>query len=240
MEGIRKQFVCEYVPNGGWFVLGKNIRNKIILSSFCGVSNSLEYTSFSYVRALDSLSIFNAPREVHIGYPVTQAESGPLFLTRHIHKASSSGRKMVKRQSIRSSPKLHSSRRARVPTHWGRRTWDALFLLAADYPHPKDCEDDDEFSPEVVVERRRAWKRFLETLPGVLTCGVCSHHFESYMRQQHGIPFRDALRDRDSLFAWLHKAKAEVNKRNGRKSLTLESTKKRYIPTCSKHTSRSK
>ena len=143
----------------------------------------------------------------------------------------------MRRKSPRkkSSHKLHSSWRARVPTHWGKRTWDALFLLAADYPHPQDCDDDDEYPPEVIMERRRSWKRLFETLPGVLTCGVCSYHFEKYMKLQNGVPFQNALKDRDALFAWLHKAKAEVNKRNGRKSISLESTKRRYIPKCSKH-----
>ena len=133
----------------------------------------------------------------------------------------------------RSRERLHSSWKARVPTHWGKKTWDALFLLAADYPHKKDCKDDDEYPNEIIRERRKAWKRLFEALPGVLTCGVCSYHFQQYMRRGNGIPFENALRDRESLFEWLHKAKDEVNKRNKRKSISLENTRKRYIPRCS-------
>ena len=134
------------------------------------------------------------------------------------------------------SPSLHSSWRARVPTHWGRRTWDALFLLAADYPHAKECADDDEYPPEVVRERRRAWKQMLQALPGVLTCGVCSYHFEQYMRRDGGRPMEAALRDREALLKWLYAAKDEVNRRNRvRRSPPYERVRRTYIPKCSKH-----
>ena len=133
---------------------------------------------------------------------------------------------------VRSSPKLYSSPNARVPAHWGQRTWDALFLLAADYPHVKDCDDDDEYPQQYITERQRAWKRLFESLPGVLTCSVCSHHFKEYMKRDKGVPFKNALRDRKALFKWLHQAKKEVNDRNGRKSRTLMEIEKKYIPRC--------
>lgn len=130
------------------------------------------------------------------------------------------------------SGKMHSSWRARVPPHWGKKTWDALFLLAADYPHEQDCEDDDEYPPELIAERKRAWKKILKALPGALTCGVCSYHFEKYMQDEQAM--ERALQNREELFKWLYKAKDQVNKRNSRKSISLGAVRKRYIPKCKK------
>lgn len=138
---------------------------------------------------------------------------------------------MPRRRSPRSPP-LHSSWRARVPTHWGRTTWDMLFKLAADYPHARECADDDAYPRAVVRERRRAWRQLLTSLPGTMTCGVCSHHFAKFLARDGGRPLERALRDRESLFAWLHEAKDEVNKRNGRRSPSLRRTRRRYIPPC--------
>ena len=130
------------------------------------------------------------------------------------------------------SPK-HSSWRARVPSHWGKHTWDALFLLAADYPHAQECADDDEYPADVVQERRRAWRRLLQALPGVLTCGVCSHHFEKYMQRNGGRNMEAALEDREALLQWLYAAKDEVSKRNGtRKSPPCERVRRHYVPKC--------
>jgi hypothetical protein len=105
-------------------------------------------------------------------------------------------------------------------------------LLAADYPHEKDCDDDDEYPQQGITERQKSWRRLFESLPGVLTCNVCSYHFKEYMKRDNGIPFRNALKNRKALFKWLHQAKKEVNERNGRKSLTLMEIEKKYIPSC--------
>lgn len=131
----------------------------------------------------------------------------------------------------RRSPSF-SSWRARVPSHWGERTWDALFLLAADFPHSRECTDDEEFPNDVVANRRRAWRALLKALPGVLTCGVCSHHFERYMDRNGGKNMDEALQDRESLLRWLYNAKDEVNRRNGRRSVRYERVRRSYVPAC--------
>ena len=126
----------------------------------------------------------------------------------------------------------YSSHRARVPSHWGKHTWDALFLLAADYPHAKDCRDDDRYPPSAIEDRKRAWKQLIKALPGVLTCGVCSHHFADYIKRDGGKPLDAALQNREALFEWLYACKNEVNKRRGRRSPSLSKVKRRYIPKC--------
>ena len=104
----------------------------------------------------------------------------------------------------------YSSPRSRVPLHWGRNTWDALFLLAADYPHQKDCDDDDEYPKPLVLKRKRAWKQLLRALPGVLTCDAYSSHFDAYLKRNGGRDLDDTLRE--SLFRWLYACKDRVNK----------------------------
>jgi hypothetical protein len=128
----------------------------------------------------------------------------------------------------------YSSPRSRDPAHWGKHTWDALFLLASDYPHERDCADDDVYPASLVSTRRRAWKQLLTALPGVLTCGACAYHFDAYLKRNGGRDVDDALRDRKSLFRWLYACKDEVNKRTQRRSPTLDRVRRRYISECSR------
>jgi hypothetical protein len=127
---------------------------------------------------------------------------------------------------------LHSSYNSHIQSHWGKKTWDSIFLLAADFPHEKACKDDESFTKQEVAQKRRAWKKFFETLPDILSCEECGYHFQRYLEREGGVPFRNALRDRESLFAWLHRCKDEINKRTKRKSISLKKTKKKYIARC--------
>ena len=128
----------------------------------------------------------------------------------------------------------YSSYKARVPSHWGKNTWDALFLLASDYPHEKDCDDDDLYPKSAIEVRRSAWKHLIKALPGVLTCGNCAVHFADYIERDGGKALDAALQDREALFRWLYKCKNEVNKRRGKRSPPFEHVKRKYIPKCSR------
>lgn len=132
--------------------------------------------------------------------------------------------------------KLYSSWNSHLQTHWGKATWDAIFLLAADYPHAQDCVDDVELTKETVALKRRMWKQFFMSLPGVLSCPVCGEHFRKYMERNNGKQFNEALEDRDKLFEWLHKCKHEVNRRTNRKSISIDKVKSKYISPCKKVT----
>ena len=129
----------------------------------------------------------------------------------------------------------YSSWRARVPSHWGKRTWDALFLLAADYPHEKECWDDDEYTKKMIKDRKRAWKQMLTSLPSILTCGVCAQHFKKYIERDNKRSLNKALENREELFKFLYKCKDEINKRNGIVSSSYEQIKRKYIPSCKKN-----
>lgn len=134
--------------------------------------------------------------------------------------------------------KQYSSWRARVPSHWGKRTWDALFLLAADYPHEQSCWDDEEMDEESVRARKRAWRRLLTSLPWVLACGVCAQHFQEYLERDGGRALSKALENRETLYDFLYRCKAEVNKRNGKHSPPLGKIRRKYIPHCEKRSRR--
>lgn len=133
---------------------------------------------------------------------------------------------MVKKRKMFSSPKC------RDPDHWGKKTWDALFLLASDFPHERECDEDTEYHPSTLKKRKESWRSLLRSLPGVITCGSCSDHFKDFVEKEGRL--EDALLNRDTLFEFLYQAKDEVNKRRGRKSLSLRSVKRIYIPKCSK------
>ena len=57
-------------------------------------------------------------------------------------------------------------------------------------------------------------------------------HF--YMQKENGIPFKKALKNRESLFEWLYKCKDEINKRTVRKSVPFRKVRSKYIKRCSK------
>ena len=126
---------------------------------------------------------------------------------------------------------LYSSWIPHLQNHWGRHTWDALFLLASDFPHARDCDDDQMYTVREVNSRRKAWKRILLSLPDALSCPLCGAHFRQFMRR-HSVD--NALRNRDTLMKWLYMAKDEVNKRRGKQSPSLKRIKRKYIPPCSR------
>ena len=125
---------------------------------------------------------------------------------------------------------LYSSWNSHHQAHWGRRTWDSLFLLASDYPHKMQCTDDEEFTVREVREKKKAWKALLTSLPNVLSCPVCGQHFRDYI---HRNPISTALKDREHLMRWLYGAKDEVNCRTGRRSPLYRTVRNRYVPKCS-------
>jgi hypothetical protein len=126
-------------------------------------------------------------------------------------------------------PALFSSWTPHLQDHWGRTTWDALFLLASDFPHVRDCADDEPFTPHEVERRRKAWRRILLALPDALSCPQCGEHFRRYTERRS---VDEALRDRDTLMRWLYEAKNEVNRRRKRKSPSFQRVKRRFVPPC--------
>ena len=124
---------------------------------------------------------------------------------------------------------LYSSWTPHLQSHWGRSTWDALFLLASDFPHNQECDDDRAYTHREVEMRRKAWRQILLSLPEALSCPVCGEHFRRYM-ERHSVD--GALRDRETLMRWLYRAKDEVNRRRGRTSPSFQRVRRTYIPPC--------
>lgn len=136
--------------------------------------------------------------------------------------------------------RYYSSPSSRVPSHWGKKTWDALFLLASDFPHDKECEEDDEYSPEMVTKRRESWRQLLTSLPGVLTCSACASHFEEYLKLEGGEKLDRALTDRRSLFEWMYECKDRINRQRRRRSPRLSKVRDMYIARCERRSARKK
>lgn len=113
------------------------------------------------------------------------------------------------------------------PDHWGRATWDYLFIMASHFPHGKTESDDVELTEKGVNSIRQTWKQQIAILLQMLPCGGCKNHFDAFIKKH---PLRDALQDRDTLFAWLHKAKEQVRKQQGKLSIPLAKVKTTYIP----------
>jgi len=122
---------------------------------------------------------------------------------------------------------LYSSWNSHHQAHWGRRTWDALFLLAADFPHKQQCDDDAEYTRREVQEKRRAWNSILSSLPDLMSCPICGSHFKTYMRR-HPV----ALQNREALMRWLYRAKDDVNCRTNRRSTPYKRVRSQYVPAC--------
>ena len=127
----------------------------------------------------------------------------------------------------------YANKKTKNPSHWGRATWDALFLLASDFPSTQKLADDDTpVNARCMRKRRTAWAKMLKALPGVLPCQDCAIHFQEYLERDDGRALQNALKDRNSLMAWLHNAKQLVNKRQHKKGITLKEVQKRYLGAC--------
>jgi hypothetical protein len=87
--------------------------------------------------------------------------------------------KRARHHSRRTRTPLYSSWNTHIQSHWGKATWDALFLLAADYPHEQACTDDTKYTPEEIAVRKHSWKHLFKALPGVLSCPLCGEHFSA-------------------------------------------------------------
>jgi hypothetical protein len=125
---------------------------------------------------------------------------------------------------------LYSSAYARDTSHWAKKTWDALFLVASDFPHKEEGKYEDELTVTQVEKKRVAFEKMLINLAEVLPCHICAEHFKKYINKNDRKPLKRAMENRENLFKWLYKAKDEVNKRLGKKSIEYKKVRDKYIP----------
>ncbi len=103
----------------------------------------------------------------------------------------------------------------RDPKKWGPHLWMFMHYAAANYPenpspqHQQDMMD------------------WLRTLPTVIPCGSCSHHFRQHIqRNQHRLP--EICRNRENLFVFLVDTHNKVNQRTYKGIMSIHEAKDMY------------
>jgi hypothetical protein len=91
---------------------------------------------------------------------------------------------------------------------WGPAAWNTLHVVAHTYPRaPTEAQ-------------RAETRRFLQLFAAHLPCPTCREHFADFLRRR--LDGDDApLASREGLVALLHDAHNEVNRRLGKRTLTL-------------------
>lgn len=96
---------------------------------------------------------------------------------------------------------------------WGPRLWRSLEQAAANYPE----------NPS--IGRKQEAKYMLIGLPSLLPCNSCSSH----LRQQLlTMSISGAIKNRENMFRFVWLLHESVNKRLGKRGISLASMKRRY------------
>lgn len=91
------------------------------------------------------------------------------------------------------------------PTMWGREAWHFIHYVCLNYPDkPTD-------------QQKETYKQFFLNIAEVLPCPFCGLHFLENMKEY---PIR--LDSKKDLFEWSVDMHNEVNKSNGKQTLTYE------------------
>lgn len=99
---------------------------------------------------------------------------------------------------------------------WGPPLWHFLHTMSFNYPlHP-------------TAAQKRAHRRYIESLQGVLPCGKCRDNFKKNL-QQHPLLERD-LAGREAFSRWMYELHEVVNRMLGKPAsqLTYEDVRERY------------
>ena len=97
---------------------------------------------------------------------------------------------------------------------WGPAGW--TFLMACIFMFPKNASQ----------ETQTQYLQFFSNIGNILPCGICSEHFNKYLKD-HPIPIQQNAR---SLAEWLHNLHNEVNETNGEKQWPFLKMVKQYMP----------
>lgn len=91
------------------------------------------------------------------------------------------------------------------PTMWGREAWHFIHYVCLNYPdYPTD-------------QQKETYKQFFLNLADVLPCPICGIHFLENLHQNE-----IRLNSKRDLFEWSVDMHNEVNKSNGKQTLTYE------------------
>jgi hypothetical protein len=91
------------------------------------------------------------------------------------------------------------------PTMWGREAWHFIHYVCLNYPdYPTD-------------QQKKSYEQFFLNLANVLPCPICGIHFLENLHQNE-----IRLNSKKDLFEWSVDMHNEVNKSNGKPTLTYE------------------
>ena len=91
------------------------------------------------------------------------------------------------------------------PTYWGRQAWHFIHMVALSYPETPTETD------------KEKYLSFLLILEYVLPCPICGFHFMENMKK-----IKPRLESRNEFFNWTVDMHNEVNKLNGKSTLSYD------------------
>lgn len=93
------------------------------------------------------------------------------------------------------------------PRYWGSKFWFTMHTVAYFYPD------------EPTVDEMAHAKNFYESLRSLLPCPGCAQHYGELLRKH---PIDEHVKYRMSLITWVNMIHNEVNRRLGKKIVTVE------------------
>jgi hypothetical protein len=101
------------------------------------------------------------------------------------------------------------------PAQWGRHLWFYLHTAARNYPRAPDAA------------QQRGMKNWLTTLQWTIPCRKCSAHYSQFMEASKD-PLDAGCADRDKLFAFLVGIHNQINRENGKRTLSVAEARQIY------------
>lgn len=95
------------------------------------------------------------------------------------------------------------------PNVWGRHMWASIHFISLAYPtNPSETD-------------KATFKNYFEQLHKVLPCQKCSQHLNETMRSEHPL-YANHLSSKHELFKWTVELHNIVNKRLGKKTISVD------------------
>jgi hypothetical protein len=101
------------------------------------------------------------------------------------------------------------------PRLWGPHLWAYMHYSAAHYPD------------NPTLDEINFMKQWLCSLPVTIPCNTCKQHYNSYINQNRS-NMDNICSNRNNLFKFLVNIHNEVNKRNGKETMSIEQAKRLY------------
>ena len=152
--------------------------------------------------------------------------AAPLVVDGARRRAPAHRRTRRQRESILFSTVQRRYDARQTSADWRPAMWDGLFALASHMPHARHSDDDVALAPSAVGAAWQNWWSHLLTTAAVLP----ESDEKLLLTASAAADHRTGVRDRATLFAWLHRLRTELRRRRGLPSVTLRTVRSRHIP----------